>query len=403
MRRSALKRGGLLTAAAVMSANVGAAEVVLTFGLEQRLETGRNVDLTVPEGGQTTTSATRLSFGAVSRTGLDLLEFTAATSLEVENSEDSGSTETDLASPDIGLRYTREVPNSLFSIGAQYRQDDVDAFEDDLADADLGGTRTDIGADLRIETGRTAPIGLAFTTSFSRSEYEDTTDPELIDTDTLRVGIETVLRFSDIMQARIGLGYEREEETEIVGPAIETVLGSLGLTYTLANGTATADLIFSSEDEAGDRTTFVIGRSLTLPASTLSARLGVTNGDTGGTELIGAVAWSQELPRGALDLLLEQRVAVEDAEAETVTAFSIELAQEVNEVSALGLSLSHEISDAPSERIELSEFAATYSYQLTPDWELDSGVRYRIRNDADGRSESPDVFVALSRSFEFRP
>ncbi|MBA3908683.1 MAG: hypothetical protein C0524_02120 [Rhodobacter sp.] len=389
----------------MMSAHAVGAEVVLTFGLEQRLEVGSNVDLTVPEGGTTTASVTRLSFGAVSRTQLDTLEFSAASALVVENSDGTGGTEAELERPELSLRYTREVPNALFSVGAQYRRDDADAFDEDISDADLDGTRTDIGADLRIETGRTAPLGFAFTTSFTRTEYQDTTDPTLTDTDVLRVGLETRLRFSEVLLGRVGLGYEREEETDVVGPATETSTASLGMTYLLANGEATADLSFSSDDDEGDRSTFVVGRTLTLPAGLLSARLGVTDGDSSGTDVIGALFWSQELPRGALDLRLERAIGFDDDTDEAVksTTVSVSFTQDVNAVSSLGLSLSHEISDAPSERIEVSEFGATYRYALTEDWGLDSGVTYRVRKDADGRSDSPGVFVALSRSFEFRP
>ena len=403
MRRSVSIRGGLLTAAAVLSANAGAAEVVLSFGLEQRLEAGQNVDLEVPEGGQTTRSDTRLTFGAVSRTALDLLEFSAGGALRFENSDDTDGTEIGLATPELGLRYTREVPNALFSIGARYFEDDVDPFEEDLSVGSIAGTRTDIGADLRFETGRTAPVGFAFTTFFDNTQYEDTTDPDLSDTDIYGAGLESILRFSEVLEGRVGLSYEHEdEETE---PVNETVTGSFGLTYELANGAATADLSLSTDDEEGDRTTFVIGRSLELPSSSLNVQLGVSDGEGGDAEFVGGIGWSQELPRGSLDLLAEQSVDydVDSDEVETTTSFSISLAQEVNEVSSLGLSFLYEISDEPSERSELSEFAATYRYQLTEDWGLDSGLRYRVRDDEDGRSESPDVFLALSRNFEFRP
>lgn len=405
MRRSVLKRGGLLTVAAMMSAHAVGGEVVLTFGLEQRLEIGSNVDLTVPEGGTTTSKITRLSFGAVSRTQLDTLEFNAATALVMENSDDTSGTDTELSSPDLSLRYTREVPNAQFSVGAQYRRDDADAFDDDITESDLVGKRTDIGADLRIETGRTAPLGVAFTTSFTRTEYTDTTDPTLTDTDVIRLGLETRLRFSEILLGRVGLGYEREKETDVGGSVTERSTASFGMTYLLANGSATADLDFSSDDAEGDRTTFVVGRSYTLPAGSLSARLGVANGDSSGTDVIGSVSWSQELPRGTLDLSLDRSIGYDDDTDEAVqnTRMSVIFEQDVNAVSSLGLSLSHEISDAPSERVEVSEFGATYRYALTEVWGLDSGVNYTVRKDTDGRSTSPGVFVALSREFEFRP
>ena len=405
MSRTGPLRGGLILAAATLAGVPATAEVVLTFGVEQRLEIGRNIDLSVPEGGQTTSAVTRLSFGAVTRTPLDALEFSAAAALVVENSDDTGGTEFELSRPDLGLRYTREVPTALFAVGAVYRRDDVDAFDEDLSVSDLDGTRTDSSVDLRFETGRTAPLGFAFAGSLTQTTYQDTTDPELVDTETLRVGVEAQLRLSEVIQASARLGYEREEETAAPLSVTEARTAGLGLTYALANGAATADLSFRTEDAEGDRTTFILGRSYELPAGSLSARLGVSRGDVGGTDVVGGLSWTQELPRGLLEVGLERRIDFDDdaVEALEITRFAVSFTQELSPLATLGLGLSHEVSDAPSERIELSQFAATYTYALTEDWGLSSGLRYRVRHDADGRSDSPDLFVALSRSFEFRP
>ena len=208
-----------------------------------------------------------------------------------------------------------------------------------------------------------------------------------------------------MLAGRVGLAYERETRSDTPAISMETGTASVGLTYLLANGSATADLSRSSNDEEGDRTSFVLGRTLVLPAATVTAQIGATEGEIGGTDVIGSLAWEQALPSGSLEVLVERSVTFdEDAiEAVTETRASIVWAHDINAMSSLGLSLSHEIADAPSERSTLSQFAATYRYALTTDWGLDSGVRYRVRHDADGRSESPDVFVALSRSFEFRP
>jgi hypothetical protein len=208
-----------------------------------------------------------------------------------------------------------------------------------------------------------------------------------------------------VFQASIRLGYEREEDTSPPLTLNEVRTAGLGLAYAMVNGAATADLDFRSDDEEGDRTTLVFGRALTLPAGSLSLRLGVTQGDIGGTDLVGGVTWAQELPRGGLEVVLERTVVYDDItfEPSIGTLLAVSFTQEINDLSSMGLTASHEVSDSPTERIELSQFAATYRYALTQDWNLDSGVRYRVRRDEDGRSDSPDVFVALSRSFEFRP
>ena len=75
----------------------------------------------------------------------------------------------------------------------------------------------------------------------------------------------------------------------------------------------------------------------------------------------------------------------------------------MNEISSISLDITYELSEAPSERIEQVSFGAGYSRNLTADWSLNSGVGYRVRNDADGHSESPTLFVSISRDFTFRP
>jgi hypothetical protein len=408
MRRSSLTRGGFVLAAASLAACPVVAQeggVLLTFGIEQRLESGWNLGLAVPREGRTTASVTRLSFGLTSETALDRLEFSASTALVVEDSFDTSGTSVELGRPELILRYTREVPNAIFSIAAQFRRDDVDAFDVDLDEDDADGTRTDYGVELRFETGRTAPLGFAFTTAVERSEYDDTTDPDLIDTNTLRVGAETLLRFSEVATGRIGLGYEREDEDIVGGSVLETMSVSAGLDYALPNGLMTAALTMRRDDQDRERTDLVIGRSLELPAGALSGRLGVSFANPGGSDLIGALEWSQELPSGSVDVSLERTVDFDDAtdDSATDTIFSVNLAQDINAVSSLGLEFSHEVSLSPTERIEQTEVAATYRYLLTEDWGLDSGVGYRVRTDADGRAESPNIFVALNRTFEIRP
>ena len=69
--------------------------------------------------------------------------------------------------------------------------------------------------------------------------------------------------------------------------------------------------------------------------------------------------------------------------------------QHVDALSTIGLDFSYEVSDAPSERIEVAGIGATWRYALTPDWHLDTGMRYRVRRDLDGRAESPSIFVSV--------
>lgn len=405
MRRANLLSGVPALGAMCLAASSALAQeggVTLVFGIEQRFESGSNIGLDVPATGSTNVSATRLSFGLTTETQIDRLEFNASSALLVENSFDIDGTEAQLGRPDLSFGYTREIPNAIFSATAAYRRDDVDAFDDDITAVDEVGTRSDSRAEVYFETGRTAPLGFAASASYALSDYEDTTDPDLNDTETVRVGLRTLLRFSDVMVGTVGLSFEREQEDDLAQTVTETSTAFAGLEYSMPNGTLSGTLTLADETDESRRVTFEVGRSMVLLDGEFNARIGVTTADDSGTDLIGAVEWTRAQPDGGIGVSLERTVSFDD-ETEVDTTFAVDWRREVNAVSSFAVDFSYEVSDSPSERIEQAEIGAAYGYALTEAWNLDTGIRYRVREDNDGRAESPSIFVALGRSFVFRP
>lgn len=401
--------GGAIGLGAALMASAATAQdadggLRLVFGIEERLEYGHNLALAVPAEGSTSSAATTLSFGLYASTPLDRLEFTASAALLVENAPDTDGTVTDIARPRLGFSYTREVPNALFGIGLSYARDDVDRLSDDLADADATGTETDYGVTLRFETGRTTPASFFARADYDVTEYEDTTDPDLIDTTTTSLEVGTRLRFSDVLTGSASLEFSREDE-DGAPDTTDTLTAAFGLDRALANGSASLDLTHSAEDGGEDRTTLTLGRTLELPNGSLAARIGLSHSDLGGTDLVGGLDWTQRLPNGGVTVSLERSGSYDSDNDETTvdTALSVEWTQEINPLSSLAVDASWALSDAASERIEESELGVTYRTALTRDWQLESGLRYNWRDDADGHAESPLVFVSLGRSFTLRP
>ena len=443
MRRTASPLGGLsFVAASLLSWSAAAQEggLSMVFGIDNRLEVTRNPDLTVPAEGTRIANVTALSFGLVSDTALDRLELNASGALIIENPEDAAGTDLDFGRLALDVAYRREVPTALFEIGAQYRQDDVAALGDELSDIDQTGTLTNYGMDARLETGRTAGIGFTVGAGFDVSDYADTTDPDLVDTKRARADTAAILRFSEVLTGRLGLRYQREEEDDLgttvtqTGTAfagldyqaserldlgaelsferIETEVadvvtitdgteGRLSLAYDMPVGTATAELRSTTDADEGRRITFEIGRALEAPGYTLDARLGVTRNDATGTDLTGAIDWVRAGPENRLALGVERSVSYDsDLDAGiNRTVFTLSLAQLVSDRGQVSLDLSHALEDSPAERIRQTEVEAVYRHQLTEDWDLAGGVTYRVRDDIDGRAESPGIFLSLSRSF----
>jgi opacity protein-like surface antigen len=447
MRRSGLALGGIYAVTTALCSSAALAQdggVRLVFGLENRLEVARNSELSVPATGTEVVNATVLSFGVTSETAIDRLDFFVSGALIAENTADSGSTELDFGREVATLAYHREVPAAVLDITGEYRSDNLDSFSDDLTTVDETGTRTDLSLSAQLEIGRTSSIGFAMGVAYDSTDYQDSLDPELDDTETRRADLAMILHVSEITTGRIGLRYalsedenpgtrtvetlttyagldtalsdrldlaaeigysdSEEEDFDVVervrGPALR-----FGLTYDMPVGTAMALLTVTTDADEGQRETFEIGRDMELPASTISARLGVTHADTTGSDVIGSLSWDHPLPDGAIGLNLARSVSYDTDAEEGVTYSLVRLnwAKTVNDLSSVSMDISYELSDAPSERIEQVTLGAGYNYRLTEDWSLDSGVGYRVRKDADGRSESPNLFVSIRRDFELRP
>ncbi|MGL4236950.1 hypothetical protein [Tabrizicola sp.] len=440
-------RGGFCAICAVLTPLSGFAQdggLRLVFGIENRLEVTRNADLSVPATGTEVANVTQLTFGLISETALDRLEFSATGAAIIENADGSSGTEVDFGRSALNFAYSREVPAAILEIAAEFRSDDVEAFADDLADTDEVGRRTDYSLSARLEVGRTSSVGFAFGVAFEETDFRDTTSTDLIDTREARGDVAVIFNFSEVATGRLGLRFRQREEDDTANTTTEETVVFAGLDYSVSErldlglelgytdteteefgvvdrdrgpdalinltydmpvGTASALLRVTTDADEGQRETFELGRIFETPVDAVEARLGITHADATGTDLIGSLRWSRALPDGSIGLDIERRVSFDTDDSEEVTAsvFSLSWTKDVNEVSGILLDATYELSDAASERIEQVTLGATYTRQLTQDWGLSGGLNYRVRNDGDGRSESPGVFIALSRDFEIRP
>lgn len=445
MRRSGQLFGGAcaLGAAFLPGASFGQeGGPLLTFGFENRFEVSRNADLAVPAEGTDVANVTQLTFGISSETPLDRLEFEVTGALIAQNTPDGS--DIDFGRSALTFGYTREVPTAALGLSAVYRTDDVGAFGDDLGSVGETGTRSDVFLSAGLEIGRTSGVGLAFGLAYDQTDYTDVTDPDLVDTQEWRGDVTAILRFSEVATGRVGVRYRHREEEDLgttttdattiftgldyalsertdltlelgyteteteEADVIDTTRGpdaSIRLSYDMPVGTAYGQLSVSTDADEGQRETFEIGRALETDRDSISARLGVTRGDETGTDLIGALAWTRALPDGSIGVSLERTVAYDDGDDTEVTgtAFSLNWTKNVSELSTVLLDLTYEASDSTTESIEQFSIDAGYNYLLTEDWSLSSGVGYTVRDDADGRAESPRLFVGLSRDFQIRP
>ena len=433
--------------------------VVLTFSIDERLSAGNNLALAVPAEGRTLASDTRLSFGLTSTTPIERLSVGASTNLRI--SDEPGGGVTDFERPQLTFAYARNGANADLTVNGRYRSDrveflrDLSAFADpgtgvitlppDFGDLNGTGTRADYALDATLDLGTQAPLGITLDAGISGRDYQDVTDPNLIDTRTLRAGATARLRLSPVTDARLGVRRSVSTDDDVGQTEVTTDRVDLGLAHDFSarsrvdasigysvsttenGGVQTAETkgvvgqvdyqwdmpdgrydasYQTTVDEDGRRTTLSFGRIRDLPLGQLVARLGVTGRDgLDDPEIVGTLSWSHNLPDGSLSMSLDRAVRstgpATDAQATTV---SMSLDRSINAVSGVSLGANYGIfTEDGANDITRAGLTATYRHNLTQDWAMNLGLAWRLRDeDTVGRATSEEIFVSLGRSFSWR-
>jgi hypothetical protein len=399
----------LLTGAALAQETGG---LQLTFGLEERLESGRNIALATPAEGTTTAASTRLSFGLTSETATQALSISSSAALRFAREQD-GTHASDLDTPSFALIYARTGANAAFTVDLNYQRErlaqvDLTAETDnpgDLNDLQGGGDRATYSLGTTLDIATSAPFGFGLRARESRVDYFDTTDPDLADSRTTTLGATARLRFSPVTEGRIEVDRIRFRPEGAGNPDRDTTILAFGVTQEMTDGTLDVRLA-TTDDTVRDRLTLDFGRTLDLPSGALTARIGVTKADQNDAALIGLLDWRQDLPDGSLSLRLTQAETTTDAGANnTASLASLGYTKDINAVSGIGLDLSMAlISETGANDVQRIDLSALYRHELTEDWDMNFGATYQTRHeDTVGRANSPAVFFSLSRVFEVRP
>lgn len=384
--------------------------LVLTFGIDQRLEWEDNPGLDTTPVGEEYFSRTRLSFGLLSETRTQRLEFSAEGTLAASNSANTG-----LILPKAELSYRVEATASTaLEFTTFLTETDVTSseFTTDLSSGvpivtliEGTGTQRRTGGTAKIEFGREASIGGDLSVGLTDTDYTGTTDPSLIDNRRTTARLNLRFDLSEATTATAGLSTSRLEEVGTAGTQSETL--SLGVKQTVSNGSYRLDATFAQLD-TGNRRSLSLGRDLDLPAGILSASLGVSELAASNTiKAIGSLNWQQDLPRGKFSFALSHAVAGDARDNETeATRLTLGLTQDLS--PRLGVNVAIGLADSRDTITDVStksaNLDASLRYELTEDWGMNVGASHRIRDeDSVGRAKSTKVFLTLNRTFEFRP
>ncbi|MGB5558833.1 MAG: hypothetical protein WBN04_12580 [Paracoccaceae bacterium] len=448
-----LGTAGIVIATAVIGSGAGLAQVtdsnsspVVKLNLTTSLTADTNKDLDPVSLGTTVTAAEIVSLSILSETRNQVLSFSAEGALQVAD-EPGGGTSSGFADPSVRLAYARDAANSSVSLSANYRDTDVNrsTIDDDLIPEDLivdPGTLKTYGADAQFRYGIDAPLGVTISASTNIRDYSNTIDPDLVDSTRDRFGVSASLRFSPVTSATLStdldrldedgpdnlqrdktsysvslshelrraltvtgeLGYSQTETTEFGTRTDEdSVFGSLDLRQALPDGAIFGGVSFENRSADPNRVSLKFGREMELRNGALAGSLTLTQTDGSDLKLLGALDYNRELPRGALTLVLSQSITSNsDNNDVEISKLAVGYLHNINSLSrfnlAMDVSRTNEAGNGNVDKRTRANFTASYSRDLTADWDLNLGYKRReYRETGSGDANSDSVFLTLSR------
>ncbi len=432
----------------------------MTLGIAERIETGRNLGLDVPEEGHGTIASTIFSFGLSSETPIQSISLDAVTALRFSDLPDEG-TDIDIGDSIFDFGYIRDGANAGLDFGADFSSYDIgflrslqDFINDDgvielpsdFDDLTGDGTRREYNLAFQMDFGRQDLVGYYFRVDTQNIDYVDQTNPDLFNNETLSAGVGISFALSPVTTATIdasaeqynednadqtdrktkdiifglahelnertsldfALGYTEIDERELIAGDDSTSgpIGAVGVDYAMPNGAVNFDL----ESElalAGRLNSLRVGRTLEVLGGSFSGSLGVAHTDGGKTEPLAFLAYANEFGENEFQVFLNRDVVITDDEVfRDELVFDIAYIWGLGPSSRFGLGATYVWADETEvdPRVERTDLNAVYSYELESEWLINAGLNYRVRDESGlGRAESPLVFFSIGRDFAWRP
>ena len=413
------------------------------FTFSQGLRLSDNPDLVPDPPGATLVARTGLGFELGAETRVQSLRLTLGTDLEGRFGE--ADRDYDFVNDRATLAFAREGKNAGLTLTARYANtpfEDIEIGEEtdpDFLVIDAGRRETKSVA-LGFDIGRDARAALDVRLRWSSTDYVDTVDPDLLDSETIGIDTRATFALSGALNASLSAGLtETDEEGDVerrtsylgVGLSGETARGfsfSGSVTYDRARTTGGAnpkdedgvgfDLALTQDrplgaytlnlgsriDEAGRVSRINLGRAMDLPRGDISWSVGVTDYDDSDPGLTGSVAWSQETRDGVFSANIVRTQRPNDAQPYADTRIGLAYRGELTEISRWGASLDYFSEDQLNgdDDANRTNASVTYSRDLTRDWSLSTGYEYTLVDPADGADRDRNsVFLNLQRDVTF--
>lgn len=409
-------------------------------GREGRLTYGVGLDYDFEEGLQATSD---LSFGITTRTEIETFTFGIGTQL-FGDFTDSGTDDFDFRNWNAGLGYTRQGADSALAFNLAYSETDLDDTVDLSGPVPIitqDGSAATLRADAQFQYGINSPFGLTFDLNYRDTDYTGTTDPDLVD--ETEIGADVLARFSlsPTFAIRARAGINQIDEEDAAGTETETTYVGLGVSSQTAGGLSfTGDILYDESevttsspassttdngigvdltldqarpdgnigarlssriDDTGRRTTARVYRSINTKTGALAFSLGVVDQE-GDDQLrvVGDVNYTMSTATGGgLSVSVAKDTVSSSGSAVDTTLIDVDFTQPINPTSSWSASLGYVATDDPvSGDDERTSAGLTYTRNLTPEWDMNTGYRY-------SRDETGDVdnsvFFNVTRDITF--
>ncbi|MFN3936604.1 MAG: hypothetical protein ACK4KW_03400 [Gemmobacter sp.] len=391
----------------------------LRFGLDTRLESQKNPNLSAGGGPRVQSATANLSFGYLRETRAERLSLDGNAVLRAGAA--AGGLRRGLQDPTLRASYFREgIDGSLF-LTARLRESEFSTLRslEEFIDPETGlielpedfdalrgtGRRRETGLGFRLVQGEDRRIGWTTGADLTRRSYSGPGTGALRDSRRVALSFGLRLTIDAVTRANVTLRQSRFIEDGAGGARRTTRELGLSLRRDLPDGSIGGQIGFDRLPE-GTRTSASLSRSWDLPTGSLSASIGAVRPAAGsGAQVTGSLFWSRETPQGRFDAQLRHSVGAGSDDRERVTTVgSVGFGRDLTDRSRLSMRLGHSESRTPGggSRTALSSLTFDYRYDLDPNWGLSAGYQIRQRTESGAGSARADrIYLGLRRSWEF--
>lgn len=389
----------------------GPTGIQTSFGLSLRTEAQDNRDLDPESAGNSFETSAGLSFGLLTETRTSQFSFEAAGQLRSIDTP-TGELEDGFVEPRVALSYGHESAAAKLSVDVSLLETKLSRSSvfvlDDIEVVTNGtSTRRNARLDAEIDWGLDRPLGFGLRGSVSDTTYREGTASglgfsTLNDNRRTSLGASVRMDLSQTAELRMDLTASELAEDGTQGTQ-ETVTLENRLTLEGPRGDVRFNLNFTRTDD-GERTEASWGRSVDLPLGALSWEIGVIRKKNGDTSPVGQLDYSHTLPSAELTFEVSRDVSSSNEQdtERTITSVNFGYLQDLTQRSSVTFNADWTDIEETNTGLEadIASFEATYSHELTRDWNVDVGYRYLYRDDTDiEAAQSNTLFVDFRRVF----